>query len=551
MKPDPPQEHAQLSASPWRLWPGAVLLFVALGYFPHFWPHFHTANEAIRFYFVESVVDQHSPYVDGVMQRHRTHNVDRAVHKGQSTLDKAPGLSYLAMPLYLVLTRLGLSRSPDQVHTLYFIICWLVVGGSALLGLYFLYGSALWLTESPRSALLATALVGLASPYALYATLFFGHVPATACFAASLAYALRCRALPAGLWAGVMVLCDTPTALLALALGVAICVRSTSPRWPVLLRYVGGGLPFALLQLAHNAWLFGNPFVFSYAHKADATFAALHGQGLFGFTAPSATRLWGITLGSQRGLLFHAPVLTLGIVGLVLVGPGRRGLRRTLLLLVGGYLVFIGSFVDWRAGDSYAARHLTPLLPLLGLGIAGLLSSSESSPLLRACRTWLLGGLAFASFLLNWAPIATFPYAPQTLQDPLSELAWPLLVGRQTGSNWGKGLGMGAGYDLLPLLFILILLAVWLTRTVGGGRFRLLLTSTIVGLAVSLLVFAGRPEERYRVRATRSQITCLLGYSQKARVLCESAAGAYFPARCSCRFPRSWRDLPLRTPQPR
>ena len=64
-----------------------------LAYWVHFWPTFHAANESIRLYFVQAVVDHGTASVDTPRQRYGMSNVDKAHYQGHDYMDKAPGLS--------------------------------------------------------------------------------------------------------------------------------------------------------------------------------------------------------------------------------------------------------------------------------------------------------------------------------------------------------------------------------------------------------------------------------------------------------------------------
>ena len=49
---------------------GLLLLLLVQGFFLHFWPKLHTANESIRFYFVESVVQEGTLSIDPAFDRY-------------------------------------------------------------------------------------------------------------------------------------------------------------------------------------------------------------------------------------------------------------------------------------------------------------------------------------------------------------------------------------------------------------------------------------------------------------------------------------------------
>src|SRR5438445_8234886 len=71
----------------------------------HVWPTFFNANESIRYFFVVSLIEDHTVKLDRALARYHSRNIDRAERLGHTYLDKAPGTSILAAPAYLFWTR--------------------------------------------------------------------------------------------------------------------------------------------------------------------------------------------------------------------------------------------------------------------------------------------------------------------------------------------------------------------------------------------------------------------------------------------------------------
>jgi hypothetical protein len=93
--------------------------------------------------------------------------------------------------------------------------------------------------------------------------------------------------------------------------------------------------------------------------------------------AESGTRLAGLLVDQEVGLLIYAPMYAMALVGLVAWRRSRASLVRGVLLVAGVYAAFVicplTNVHGWTGGWSPAARFLTPLTPLLGLGVyAGL-----------------------------------------------------------------------------------------------------------------------------------------------------------------------------------
>jgi hypothetical protein len=505
-----------------------VLLLCLYSYFIHFWPTFHTANESIRLYYVQAVVEQQTPYIDGVMRRYQVGNIDAALHEGRKTLDKSPGLSYSVVPVYWLLTRMGVSTERQHVHQLYFLLTLAGVIIPALFGLYWVGRSTQLLTRDVWASWTAALIVGLATPYALYSTLFFGHVPAAALAAGALYHLLARKPAVAGVLAGGMVLMEGSSVVVAAGLGVFSLLQRQRPRDVVVFALCAS--PLIGLYLLHNAWLFGDPLVFGYARKANPAFAAFHGQGLL-----------GITVGSKRGLFFHSPILLLALPGLALLGQAGERRRYALVLgaLAGLHLLWISGFVDWPAGDSYAARHLILLIPLLGIGIGSLLGSASPGQSSGLLTRWALPLLLGFSWLAAWTPAATFPYAPPGFEMPLLQLNVPLLLSGHGSPSVGRLLGLPEALSPLGWLLLFTALLAVLFRAPERRPTLLAVVKCVAGCALLLgLLWGGRPEDTDSSNRDRILVECLLGHQASAAARCHQIGGQFRPRSCHCKLRR-------------
>lgn len=416
-------------------------LFLFLAYFVHFWPDLHTANESARIYFVQALVDHHTPVLDAVLAQYRVFNIDIARFENHYYLDKAPGLSLLAAPLYWLLTRvfqMGISFAELPA------LCHLLLLGCVVLPATLGALAVTRLVEEEtgdlQTGLIAGLITGAATPYALYATLFFGHGLAAACAIGSVFFS-RKRYVLAGLLAGAMVLVDTATCMLASAIGLSLLWRTRS--WRSLALFCLGGVPGVAAQFAYNALIFNGPLDFAYAHKASADLSSIHSQGLWGFTFPSMEALWGLTFGTERGLFFHAPILLLSLF------CGRS--TRPYLVISAAHFIFLAAFVDWRAGDTYTARHLIPIVPLLMVAVGDAICRHKRVRLVAPA-------LGVYSAMVTWMMLSSFPYALAGLSAPVLEQAIPLLRAGATAPNVFGLTGPAA--LALPLLW-LIAATVW------------------------------------------------------------------------------------------
>lgn len=99
--------------------------------------------------------------------------------------------------------------------------------------------------------------------------------------------------------------------------------------------------------------------------------------GLGEIVSESARRFAGLLVDQEFGLLTYAPIYAIAMVGVVAWFRTRASLARAVLIVAGAYVAFVicplTNVHGWTGGWSPAARFLTPLTPLLGLGVlAGL-----------------------------------------------------------------------------------------------------------------------------------------------------------------------------------
>lgn len=467
------------------------LIGLCMAWYVHAWPHLHTANESIRLYFIQAVVETGRPELDVITRLHGSVPVDRSEYGGHIYMDKAPGLSFAALPLYPLLRALHPEVRRADFWLLGYLGCLLVLVPSLLAALW---AAGRWLLqvgerlEMTRITLLA---IGLASPVFVYATLFFGHGMAAALVALAFFVlagspgdgpATMARRVVAGLCAGAAGFVDTPVFILAAMLCLYALARlpeaTVRQRLQSALPFIAGVAAFSLLQLIYNAWVLGHPLRFTYHFKGDAQLAAIIDSGFFGFRPPSLEALGGTWLGARRGLLYHAPWLALAIAGHVQAAFGRdtpARLRRDARWLLGVsavYALFVSGFVDWRAGDSVGARHLLPIVPLLGVGLGGglrWLQGSTPDSLRRDAARGAAGLGVAIGVVMAALPVMTFPYHFEQIDFPVLELNLPLLLFFH-GHSHSLGNAVGLGHGASALVFAALLTLPWALVWWAGRR---------------------------------------------------------------------------------
>jgi hypothetical protein len=444
----------------------AALLFLTYAYFlaAPSW------NENSRFALTRSLVQRHSVDIDPY--QHETG--DRSSWQGHAYSDKAPGASLLAVPVYATYHLLlraahhplpasapaaGQGTRDERIlvnapfrRALY--LCNLstnALAGALLGGVFFL--TLCHLSVAPRPAFAATLALAVGSLVFPYATMFYGHVLAAAFLFGAFHLlgpgASSRRLVAAGALAGLAVLTEFPTApaaLLLVAYGVWCGRRWRTAGWIA----IGAAVPLALLA-AYQLAAFGSVWRSGYAAVSRPEFAEGMSHGLLGIGLPRPAALAALLFGRARGLLYTAPVLLLGFVGLGRRLAGApRGQRAQVLIAASIVLYFLlldAGYYMWWGGSAFGPRHVIPCLPFLCLGIP--------FALLRA-RGLVLGVLLVPSIANQLAATAVEPSAPM-VRDILADYLYPHLLRGDVplfpgASNFGALLHLHGPASLLPLL---------------------------------------------------------------------------------------------------
>jgi hypothetical protein len=290
---------------------------------------------------------------------------DKAYYRRHYYGDKAPGLAFLALPVYHVARYEKLTKGDVKVaHLLVVFVC--VIPATILLLLAFRFVER---SDAGRGAAVAITL-GFATLILPFATILFSHVLSTTLGFAAFYLLWRQRdrggglgwILAAGVLAGYAVSTEYPLGLLAVLLGVYVAWRR-EPLRP-LLAY-GTGFSIGVLPLLlYDWWAFGGPFHLSYSY------VAANSSGVLGFGAPSLRSAIKLLV-SDRGLLVVTPVVAAGIAGIVILY--REGRRLDALIagtVAGAYFIYNACYYLPFGGGVPGPRFMITMLPFLALPLA-------------------------------------------------------------------------------------------------------------------------------------------------------------------------------------
>ncbi len=474
----------------------ALYLYV----FPYF-PRIHSANELPRAYLVKSIVDDHTFAIDREVQQFGATS-DLAAHDHHFYQNKAPGASFVVVPVYAAVKAIG--GEPSLAVTMW--LCRVVSG--VIPSLIFL--ALLWRflarfapdEATRRLVIVAYALGSMALPYSL---LFYSHQLSAICIASAWILAgdvaERRRGLAAmavaGLLAGMAPLVDYQAAFAGVPLAAHVIWQLRA--WPrrelvrlLAIALAAAAIPIALL-LYYHAVCFGSPFATGYNYAT--TYGADHDHGLLGMTHPTLTALVGVTVAPDNGFFALAPWWLLAIPGgIILWRAGERALVVTCASVAAVFFFFISSLGFWRAGWELGPRYIVAMQPFLLPLVAAALAKWRG----RVALGGGAAGLILVGVAIYTLACATLPYWPDTLRDPLYEVTFRLLGDGAVAPSLGRALGVHGLASIAPFVLGSLGLAGW--AIARATSLRGLAIATVVAAAL-IGAFAVAPRSGADARA--------------------------------------------------
>ncbi|RKZ72111.1 MAG: hypothetical protein DRQ48_01265 [Gammaproteobacteria bacterium] len=458
------------------------ILFISYAYFLQ---TYKNPNVVTRMGLTLSLIENGSIKIN----QYQRATIDKAYHKGNYYSDKAPGLSFTAIPFAAIAdavlrfknTSISLVESGKVSRAFGVIVHFSTIftsGLSTAIAALVLYFIALRIGASITGAVFAMLCFGLATPAWGWATAFFGHATASSCLFLGFAIIFHLRHSPAdarrdacfGFLAGALlswaVVVEFTSAISAAMIGIYALMtgihwdRSRQIRG--LLAAATGIIIFISPLLAYNSIAFGSPFVIGYEHVVG--FEGMK-QGFFGITLPNLSILLQILFSQYRGILWISPILMLTPVGIYYLWrlENYRAELLTIIMLSAYYLLFNSAYHFWDGGYSTGPRHVTPMLAFLCLPLAVFWTSSSLKWRIPAL------GILVLSICTSLICVSVSMMSPDTFQKPLFEYLIPEFIKGNLQTIFTY-IGIKALVTLVPIFIVWIVGGIYIAWLLRGSK---------------------------------------------------------------------------------
>ncbi|MEI7596240.1 MAG: hypothetical protein WCK02_10870 [Bacteroidota bacterium] len=341
--------------------------------------HFIVVNFILCFYFIDLWSNAQnnsrglpivSYYENGniYFDKYQDKTCDKSIVAGHIYSDKAPLPTFVALPIYGLLSKVGIidiKSEKNKFNNIY------AIGGILCGSLPFFLLIYLSFTnvlnrinykELNFSAILLTMLPWYGSFLFIYTGTFFGHLFSGVLMLGAYIFYKKQKLFYCGLLAGLSVISEYTLVLIPVIWGLQTLFQQKTIK--KLLPMFLGACPGIVFILTYNFLITSSPFDNLYNHVS-----ADYSTPNYGFLFPTLTSIFGLTFSVYRGLFIFMPILFFAL--LIYLKNIRLSNVKYLFLHPIIFPAIILFFVIsanhmWWGGWCFGPRHLTVVAILLG-----------------------------------------------------------------------------------------------------------------------------------------------------------------------------------------
>jgi len=357
--------------------------------------------------------------------------IDKAFYKGHYYCDKAPGLSFAAVPFILLGKFLSpnLSWSPDNPIARYILI-FIVISVPSALSVYALSHIADALSPGKNNLPLLFCYLG--SIVFPFSTMFYDHQFSSVLFLFSVFlffkrfYNNDRSFIPLSFFGAFLASYSSISEYPMFIPSSALLLMWIFKEKKLFYRFIlitGFCFPL-ILFMYYNKISFGSPFSIGYFFESHPWFHNEMNKGIGGVTHPNIAVLFNLLFSPHRGLFWAQPFLLLAIPGVFLSLRTKNNYKLFLIfasLFIAYRLLVNSSYYEPYGGFTPGPRFLTPTIPFITI-FAILFFSTMKSYL----KMFFAG---FGVFSLIYFTTVNFvePNVPYIFASPLLQYTIPLL----------------------------------------------------------------------------------------------------------------------------
>ena len=306
-----------------------------------------------------------------------------AYYKGHWYSGFAPGMSFLAVPVYALFKPLldlipeigGYNDLRLSVIVLNFLVNILIGAVSAALGAVLIYKITGFFTTKEKYKILLSFVSVLGSLFFVYSSGSSRSVGAVfAVFAFYLLLKSKYRILKnknlffAGLSSGIAVALDYSYLIILVVLGVYALSFLRNKK---ILLFVLGALIPGLFLLGYNYAVYDNMFSSPYQNRAMEWTKELFAGDYIHWKNIGIESLYGLSVSPEKGLFVYMPFFILSLIGIIIGLVNEKKFRAEILTLLGivlGMFVYNAAYFAWHANCGFGPRYLVPMIPFFMIG---------------------------------------------------------------------------------------------------------------------------------------------------------------------------------------
>lgn len=346
-----------------------IFLTVFLVYLFYIAPGYLSANTYRYLDLTKAIVDDHTFAID----KYYKNTCDYGEYKGHNYIGAAPGLSLMAIPIYII-SKPFLKIIPNLIYqdlefsilNLIFSIFLTLIPSAVMATL--LYGILLEFDLKEKDRLLIVFGFAFGTITFFYSTVFMAHIMGTFMLFSAFYITFKYKFIAekkylsflAGILLGAAVLIDY---ILIIGSAFIACYYFFDFRKNKIANYgsfILGGLLIAPIYMFYHYRCFGNPFAMATTYSRMI--------GAHPISAPDPKIMYQLLFGSYRGLFLYMPITLLSVYGIFAFfrHSEKRFMREMILISIFSlslFLIISGYRGAWEGGATFGPRYFIYFIP--------------------------------------------------------------------------------------------------------------------------------------------------------------------------------------------